>query len=156
VTALITLVLGIGAHTAIFTLIHVLMLKSSPVADPAQLYRVGDRDDCCERYVFPNPDGDFDICSYNFYRHIEKSSPEFEQLAAVPAAGRFYSLRHRNAAAEASYTQFVSGNCFSTLGVDAYLGRVLSAGDDAVGATRVAVLSYAGWKGQFAGDPGVV
>ena len=46
-TAAVTLALGIGANTAIFTLVHAVMLKSLPVANPAQLYRIGDNDNCC-------------------------------------------------------------------------------------------------------------
>ena len=47
ITAILTLALGIGANTAIFTLVHAVMLKSLPVANPAQLYRIGDNDNCC-------------------------------------------------------------------------------------------------------------
>src|SRR5580658_1669705 len=47
ITAVLTLALGIGANTAIFTLVHGILLRSLPVADPAQLYRVGDVGDCC-------------------------------------------------------------------------------------------------------------
>jgi hypothetical protein len=64
-TAVITLALGIGANTAIFTLVQGILLRSLPVTDPAQLYRIGDTDDCCVEGGFPgdaSTTGDFSIC----------------------------------------------------------------------------------------------
>src|SRR5215831_19347710 len=81
-TVILTISLGIGANTAIFTLVHAILLKSLPVADPRSLYRIGDRDDCCVNGGFINDVGDFDIFSYDLYRHFQDSTPEFEQLAA--------------------------------------------------------------------------
>jgi hypothetical protein len=60
-TVILTIALGIGANTAIFTLVHAVLLKSLPVANPASLYRIGDRDDCCVNGGFINTDGDFDL-----------------------------------------------------------------------------------------------
>ena len=54
-TVILTIALGIGANTAIFTLVHAILLKSLPVANPASLYRIGDRDDCCVNGGFINP-----------------------------------------------------------------------------------------------------
>ncbi len=85
-TAMITLALGIGANTAIFTLVQGILLRSLPVADPAQLYRIGDTDDCCVEGGFPGDasnTGDFSIFSFDLYQHLKNSAPEFEQLAAV-------------------------------------------------------------------------
>src|SRR6202000_3043413 len=84
-TAIITLALGIGANAAIFTLVQGILLKSLPVSDPKQLYRIGDRDDCCVEGGYMNDDGDFDIYSYDLYLHLRESAPEFEQLAAMQA-----------------------------------------------------------------------
>src|SRR5205085_8482342 len=82
-TVVLTVALGIGANTAIFTLVHAVLLSSLPVVDPATLYRIGDRDDCCVNGGFMNPDGDFDIFSYDLYRHLaQAAAPECEQLAA--------------------------------------------------------------------------
>ena len=80
-TVVLTVALGIGANTAIFTLVHAVLLSSLPVVDPATLYRIGDRDDCCVNGGFMNPDGDFDIFSYDLYRQFRDNAPEFEQLA---------------------------------------------------------------------------
>src|SRR5579863_8861015 len=83
ITVVLTIALGIGANTAIFTLVHAILMKSLPVADPSTLYRVGDKDDCCVNGGFINDDGDFDLFSYELYRHLGTAAPEFEQLAAM-------------------------------------------------------------------------
>ena len=82
ITAVITLALGIGANTAIFTLVHGVLERSLPVADPSRLYRVGDQDTCCYYDGFENDNGDFDLFPYDLYLQLQHSSPEFEQLAA--------------------------------------------------------------------------
>src|SRR5208283_4369496 len=78
-TAMLTLALGIGATTAIFSLIHTVMLKSLPVVDPATLYRVGDGNDCC---VEGSPQENWGMFTYRFYQRMKESTPEFEELAA--------------------------------------------------------------------------
>ena len=60
-TVILTIALGIGANTAIFTLVHAVLMKSLPVTDPKSLYRLGDKDDCCVNGGFINDDGDFDL-----------------------------------------------------------------------------------------------
>src|ERR1700687_5743896 len=84
-TAIITLALGIGANTAIFTLVQGILLRSLPVADPSRLFRIGDTADCCYFSGFQNDNGDVGIFSYDLYLHMAQSAPEFEQLAAVDA-----------------------------------------------------------------------
>src|SRR6202161_59688 len=87
-TAIITLALGIGANTAIFTLVQGILLHRLPVSDPKQLYRIGDKDDCCVEGGFPgdaSDTGDFTIFSTDLYQYLKNSTPEFEQLAAVQA-----------------------------------------------------------------------
>ena len=100
ITAVITLALGIGANTAIFTLVQGILLRSLPVADPALLYRVGDTDDCCINGGFVSDVGDFDIFSYDLYQHLKASAPEFEQLAAVQAGQPRFNARRGNAIAK--------------------------------------------------------
>src|SRR3984885_5949384 len=77
-TAILTLALGIGGTTAIFTLINAVMLRSLPVGDPATLYRVGDGDNCC---VQGGPQDRWEMFSYPFYQLLKSQAPEFEQLA---------------------------------------------------------------------------
>src|ERR1700746_3297660 len=83
--AVITLALGIGANTAIFTLVQGILLRSLPVADPSRLYRIGDKNDCCYYNNYQNDNGDFDLFSYDLYLHLKQAAPEFEQLVAVQA-----------------------------------------------------------------------
>src|SRR5271170_1581821 len=92
-TAVITLALGIGANAAIFTLIQGILLKSLPVSDPKQLYRIGDKDDCCVEGGYTNDSGDVSIFSYELYQHLKQTAPEFEQLAAMQAGGSRFSIR---------------------------------------------------------------
>jgi predicted permease len=151
-----TLALGIGANTAVFTLVEGLLLRSLPVADPASLYRIGDRNTCCYHGNFEYPDGDFDLFSYDLYRRFRQAAPEFEQLAAVQAGGGGYTVQHGSAAPRPLRTEFVSGNYFNTLGVGAYLGRPLADSDDRPGAPPVLVVSYVAWEIEFGRDPSIV
>jgi len=158
-TVVITLALGIGANTAIFTLIHGILLRSLPVANPAQLYRIGDTDDCCVDGPFPGNSastGDFSIFSYDLYLHLKNSAPEFEQLAAVRAGQLLWSLRRGESEAKSLHGQFVSGNFFSTLGLGAYAGRNFGESDDTPGAPPAAVISYRAWQTEFAADPSII
>ena len=147
VTVILTIALGIGANTAIFTLVHAILLKSLPVANPATLYRIGDLDDCCVNGGFENDDGDFDLFSYDLYRHFQDTTPEFEQLAAFQSGRNMMNVRVGNAAAKSERTEYVSGNYFSTFGLGAYAGRCSCPSDDVPGAAPVAVLSYRGMAG---------
>ena len=155
-TAVLTLALGIGANTAIFTLVHGILLRSLPVTDPARLYRIGDTNSCCVEGGFVNDDGDFDIFSYDLYLHLKNSAPEFEQLAAMQSARSGITVRRGNAVAKPLHGEFVSGNFFSTLGVGAFSGRPLTETDDAPSATPAAVISYRAWQAEFAADPTLV
>jgi predicted permease len=156
-TAVLTLALGLGANTAIFTLVHGILLRSLPVVDPAQLYRVGDTDDCCVEGGFPDTDtGDYSMFSYDLYLHLKNSTPEFEQLAAVQAGQWSWSMRRGNALPKSMHGEFVSGNYFSTLGLGAYMGRVLGDSDDMPNATPTTVLSYKTWQGEYAADRSIV
>src|SRR6201992_3710048 len=85
-TAVITLALGIGATTAIFTLVHQVMLKSLPVVRPEELWRIGDKIRCCNwgGYV-QGSDGDFALFSWEMYKHFRAHTPQFSELAALPA-----------------------------------------------------------------------
>jgi macrolide transport system ATP-binding/permease protein len=152
----ITLALGIGANTAIFTLVHGILQSSLPVADPSRLYRVGDLGTCCYFDGFENDNGDFDLFPYDLYLQLQQSSPEFEQLAAVQAGGSSLSVRSGSAGAKPMRSEYVSGNYFGTLGVGSYAGRPLIPSDDKPGAAPVLVLSYQIWQSDFAGDRGVV
>jgi predicted permease len=158
-TVILTLALGIGANTAIFTLVHGILLRSLPVADPSQLYRIGDNGDCCVEGGFPGDagdTGDFTIFSTDLYQYLRSSTPEFEQLAAVQAGEWRWSMRRGNALPKSLRGEFVSGNYFSTLGVGAYAGRALTDSDDSSSAPPATVISYKTWQSEFAADPSIV
>src|SRR5437763_14910894 len=88
--AILTLALGIGGTTAIFTLIHAVMLRSLPVSDPARLYRIGDGDSCC---VQGGPQDRWGMFSYPLYERLKAATPEFEEVAAFQAGGPRFSVR---------------------------------------------------------------
>jgi predicted permease len=155
VAAVLTLALGIGGTTAIFTLIHAVMLRSLPVANPDLLYRIGDGDDCC---VEGGPQDRWGMYSYPLYERLKAETPEFEELAAFQAGGSRLGVRRQgvDSAARPLRSEFVTGNYFSTLGVGALGGRVLTPEDDKASSTPVAVLSHHIWQSAYAGDPAVV
>ena len=127
--AVLTLALGIGGTTAIFTLVHAVMLRSLPVSDPGRLYRVGEGDDCC---VEGGPQDRWGFYSFPLYERLKAETPEFEELAAFQAGDWLLSVRRQGeAAARPVRSEFVTGNYFSMLGV----GRVrdISVGGDAFG-----------------------
>lgn len=155
-TVILTISLGIGANTAIFTLVNAILLKSLPVINPASLYRIGDLDDCCVNGGFINDNGDFDLFSYDLYRNFQDTAPEFEQLAAFQSGHDTLNVRRGSTAAKAERGEYVSGNYFSTFGLGAYAGRVLLPSDDLPGAAPVAVLSYQAWQVEHAGDPSLI
>ncbi len=156
ITVVLTIALGIGANTAIFTLVHAILMKSLPVADPSKLYRIGDKDDCCVNGGFINDDGDFDLFSYELYQHLEAAAPEFEQLAAMQSGGNVTTVRRGSEPAKSLRTEFVSGNYFSTFGIGPFAGRILTPADDTQGAPPAVVVSYEAWQSQYGSDPSLV
>ncbi len=154
-TTMLTLALGIGATTAIFSLIHSVMLKSLPVADPSSLYRIGDGQDCC---VEGSPQNNWGMFSYPFYLHMKESAPEFVELAAFQAGRAQFSARRGESdrIAKPLRGEFVSGNYFSTFGVGAFAGRAIISSDDAASSAPVAMLSYRAWQQQYGSDPSIV
>jgi predicted permease len=153
--AILTLALGIGGTTAIFTLIHAVMLRSLPVTDPGTLYRVGDGDDCC---VEGGPQDRWGMVSFPLYERLKTQMPEFEELTAFQAGRGQMSVRRQGAEtiARPLRSEYVTGTYFSTLGVQAFGGRVFTPDDDKPGAPPVAVLSHRAWQTAYGGDPSVV
>jgi predicted permease len=153
--AVLTLALGIGGTTAIFTLINAVMLRSLPVSDPASLYRVGEGDDCC---VEGGPQDIWGMFSFPLYERLKAETPEFEEVAAFQAGRDRMSVRRQGleSAARPLRSEYVTGNYFSTLGVRAFGGRVFTPEDDKPAASPVAVLSHRVWQTTYASDPSVV
>ena len=158
-TALITLALGIGATTAIFTLVHQVMLKSLPVTKPDELWRIGDKVRCCNWGGYTqSDDGDFALFSGEAYRNFRAHTPEFTDLAALQAGNAPLGVRREGSQAQAETRngEYVSGNFFRTFGVQPWIGRLFTDEDDQEGAPPVAVMSYRIWQQKYGSDPSVV
>ena len=153
---LLTLALGIGANTAVFTLVYGVVFKELPISQPEQLYRVGEGEFyCCEWGGLQGSWGTFD---YQFYKHLRDTDTSFENLAAFSGSTPTFNAR-RPESAQAAQTidgEYVSGNYFATLGMKAYRGRLISTFDDQENAPAVAVMGYRAWQTQYAADPSIV
>ena len=156
--AVISLALGIGANTAIFTLINELLLKSLPVRDPKNLVAFG------KQYgggamdgIEPGP---LDLFPYEFYKQIENQHDAFDGIAAYLSFVSRVSVRQAgltNSPATQATGHLVSGNFFGVLGAATVLGRTIVPTDaDTPGSAPVAVISYQYWQSEFNGDRDVV
>ncbi len=158
-TVLLTLALGIGANSAIFTLVNAILLHNLPVTDPKTLIRIGDRDDCCVNGGWSDS-GDYSLFATDTYYSFKKNLPEFEELAAMESgyAWRPITVRRAgpNTVAKSVMGTFVSGNYFRVFGLTPAAGRMFVDADDQKGAPITAVMSYDEWQEDYAGDPRVV
>jgi predicted permease len=155
ITAVLTLAIGIGGTTAIFTLIHAVMLQSLPVTDPSRLYRIGDGNSCC---VQGGPQDRWGMYSYPLFERLAAELPEFEELTAFQAGGNRLSVRRQgvDSASRPLRAEYVTGNYFSTLGVRAFGGRVFTAEDDKPAAPPVVVLSHHVWQTTYGGERSMI
>ena len=153
--AVLTLALGIGGTTAIFTLIHAIMLRSLPVSNPVRLYRIGDGDGCC---VQGGPQDRWGMFSYPLYEKLKAASPEFEETTAFQAGGSRLSVRRErvDTAARSLRAEYVTGSYFSVLGIRPYGGRLLTPEDDRPASPPAVVLSHQAWQNTYGADPTVV
>ena len=157
-TAVITLALGIGATTAIFTLVEQVMLKSLPVTRPEELWRIGDKVRCCNWGGYTQDrDGDFSLFSWEAYKNFRANTPEFTDLAALQAGNAPLGVRRTGSRAQADTRngEYVSGNFFRTFGVQPWIGRLMTDADDQEGAPPVAVMSYRIWREKYGSDASV-
>jgi len=153
--AVATLALGIGGTTAIFTLIHAVMLRSLPVANPAALYRVGEGDDCC---VEGGPQNRWGFYPFALFERLKAQAPEFEDVTAFQAGVWRVSVRRERVEniARSLRSEYVDGHYFSTFGIGALGGRVFVPADDVAGAPPVAVLSHHAWESVYGGQTSIV
>src|SRR3974390_28257 len=158
-TAVLPLARGIGANASIFTLVHAILLKSLPVANPQSLVRLGNNNDCCVTSG-TRDEANFFLFSTATYDMLRKNLPEFEELAAIQAGFGYRPITvrrdHSQENARSVMGEFVSGNYFRTFGLNPYAGRLLTDDDDRKGAPVVAVMSYEAWQRTYAGDPSVI
>src|ERR1700761_6058243 len=148
VVALLSLALGIGANTAIFTLLDQVLLRSMPVKNPQELVLLG-----MNGYHYGSNWGDHSL-SYPMYRDFKANNTVFSDMFC-----RFeidFNLGF-NGTTERVNGELVSGSYFAVLGVGPAIGRVFTPEDDRTqGGHPVAVLSYAYWQSRFAGDGAIV
>jgi predicted permease len=157
IATMLTLALGIGATTSIFTLAYAVLLKSLPVAKPEELYRVGKEARCCYLAGY-SQDKEFSLVSYDLYKYLRDNTKGFVELAAFPAVDLLFGVR-RAGSSETAQTyggEYVSGNYFAMFGIGAYAGRTLTARDDQPAAPPVAVMSYRVWQASYGADPSVI
>ena len=162
VVAVLTLALGIGANTAIFSLIDAVMLRALPVRDQSSLVAMSWRahkrprrnstssfGDCAsDRGRDKNPGG----CSlpYPFFELIHSEKEAFSSATAFAGPARL--VLSGNGPARMAGGELVTGDYFSTVGVNAVVGRTLGPADDSPSAPPAVVLTYAFWQDAFGGD----
>jgi len=157
--AVLTLSLGIGANTAIFTLVNAVMLKSLPVERPEELVLFSDATSEGTSLEDTPRTGEWQRFSYASYEYLRDHNQSFTDVAALRSGESRLSVRRADisgsAAARAS-GHLVTGNYFSVLGVRATRGRVLTPEDDKPGAPPAAVLCHRYWEKQLGSDPTIV
>jgi putative ABC transport system permease protein len=146
VVAVAVLALGIGASTAVFSVVDAVLLRPLPFADASRLVVAWQRS--------PDNSVPFIEVSYPDYLDWRQQARAFESMAIIPTVNQGFML----AGAEPAQVQgrLVSGNFFDVLGARALLGRALRPDDDRVGADRVVLLGHALWQRRFGADPAVV
>ncbi|HEX8892587.1 MAG TPA: ABC transporter permease, partial [Terriglobales bacterium] len=154
-TAILTLAIGIGATTGIFTLIHSIMLKSLPVAEPSQLFRIGDNDECCTEGW---EEDDWSLFSYPLVQRLTQAAPEFEEVTAFQANTDTVGARSslKDSAARPLRMEYVDGHYFHVLGINPYAGRLLQLSDDQRTAQPVVVMSYSAFQQYYGSDPSLI
>ncbi len=160
--ALTILALGIGANTAIFTLINAVILKPLPVSNPQELVLFNDTSDegtstMSEGDVIAGRARRFSFVNYRYFREHD---PSFQELSAFRSGESRLSVRRSDAPAgepaQRASSHLVSGNYFTVLGVNALQGRVLSNADDSPSAPPAAVISHGYWQQKLNSDPQIV
>ena len=150
--AILSLTLGIGANTAIFTLLNAILLRPLPVQKPSELLLFGNGH--AQGSTSSIPDGNTRLFSYSFFHDYRQRDNSFSGVAAVDSSHFATKASIAGAAYQTAHVDLVSGSYFSVLGVPAFLGRTIGESDDSAdGAGPVAVASYSWFQRQFNGDP---
>ncbi len=154
--AVLSLALGIGANTAIFSVMNAVMLRFLPVQEPARLVLFGKGE--WAGITDGLPDHSWQLFSYPFYRDVQRKNQVFSGVAAMMSLGNDgRAIVEGNASPEPVSTRLVSGTYFSVLGVNPIAGRTFTdAEDQTPGAHPVAVMSYSWWQRRFGSDRSVV
>ena len=156
--AILTLALGIGANTAIFTLLEAVLLSKLPVSNPQELVLFSD--DPREGNLTGTESGHWYVFSYSDYLQFRERNESFQDLCAFQAGRNRVRVHVAGTKAassiESARGKLVSGNYFQLLGVRAAVGRTLTADDDRVESPPAAVLSFGYWKRRFRSDTSLV
>jgi predicted permease len=151
IVAIVSLALGIGANTAIFTLLNAILLRSLPVQNPTELRLFGDGK--AQGSTLSVPDGDIRLFSYAFFRDLRQKDTSFSGIAAVDSTQFETKASIAGGPYQTTHVNLVSGSYFSVLGVPASLGRTIDESDDSVSDSgAVAVASYTWFQRHFNGD----
>lgn len=152
--AVLTLALGIGANTAIFSFLDTVLLRSLPIKDPQRLVKLGIEDwgGITDSYACT------ELYSYPFYRQFQRDNQVFSDTAAIMSMlNQVHGFVDDRKESELINVQAVSGTYFQTLGVGALIGRVINENDDSTeGDHPVVVISNAFWKHRLGGNPEVL
>jgi predicted permease len=154
--AVLSLALGIGANSAVFTLTNDLLLKAIPVQDPRHLVSLGKAEG---GGVQGGISGSLDLFPYQLYKQIENRREVFAGVCAYGSFPVVVGVRPGGSAGpmEQATSSLVSGDFFHVLGVTTILGHAIEPSDaDAPGRQAVAVISYDYWRQNFSGDPAVI
>jgi predicted permease len=155
--AVLSLALGIGANTAIFSLLDTVLLKSLPVQEPEKLVLFGNGRADGNTDGFPNRS--WDLFSYPFYQEVRQRNEVFTDVAAILSMpwSVHGTVDGYGGELERMGVQLVSGTYFQVLGVRASLGRTFTEADDQIpGGHPVVVVSHAWWESRLGGDPAAV
>ena len=157
--AITTLALGIGANTAIFTLVNAVMLKTLPVTKPEELVLFTDATNEGTTVDDAPRTGKWNRFSYASYEYFRNHNQSFQDITAIRSGHSSLSVRKAGSSGEPAQraaAQLVSGNYFSVLGVNAMRGRALTPSDDVPSAPPAAVISHRYWREQLNGDAQIV
>jgi len=151
--AILTLALGIGANTAIFSVMNALMLRMLPVADPARLVLFGNGDSLGSTDGFPN--GSTTLFSYPMFRELQRNNQVFSEVAAIKSLPLTVHGRVKGGQElEKMQIRLVSGSYFPVLGLVPQQGRLFTDADDQIpGGHPIAVASDSWWTQRFANEP---
>jgi predicted permease len=153
--AVLSLALGIGANTTIFSLVNAVMLRLLPVPDPQSLVLLSDPDS--GGVSIGTQTGERSLFTYQEFEHIRDQNQVFSGVFASESSPARINMRIGQGAVEEVRGKLVSGGYFKVLGIEPALGRTFTAAEDASpGVDPVAVLGYDYWQRRFGSDPSVV
>src|SRR6478672_11761217 len=141
--AITTIAFGIGASTAIFTVVYAGMIKGLPYQEPDRLYHMWER----------TSQKDFDQREFSYPDYQDYLQNKVVDIAAYTGGG---TILNGNGTSESVFAPLVSANFFSVLGVRPIKGRTFQTGEDKQGGPQLAVITYPFWQSHFGGTENVV